>query len=242
VTLLIASFLAGVLTVLAPCILPLLPVIVGGSIAAADERKWYRPLIITGSLAASIILFTLLLKSTTVLLGIPTWFWSTISGIIVLLFGLSLLFPNLWLKLMVKTRLNLRSDALLTKSYEKQGIKQDILIGAALGPVFSSCSPTYALIVAAVLPQSFAQGLAYLAAYALGLALMLLLISFAGQAFARRLALSSDPDGWFMRGLGGLLIIVGLAVTFGLDRQFQTFVLDQGWYDGIMHLDERLQR
>ncbi|HEX7259807.1 MAG TPA: cytochrome C biogenesis protein, partial [Candidatus Saccharimonadia bacterium] len=98
------------------------------------------------------------------------------------------------------------------------------------------------LIVAAILPQSFAQGVVYLAAYALGLSLMLLLISIAGQAFARRLAIASNPDGWFMRSLGFVLIVVGLAVSFGLDRQFQTFVLDQGWYDPIMHIDERLQQ
>ncbi len=240
-TLLIAAFLAGALTVLAPCILPLLPVIVGGSIAVSDERKWYRPLVITGSLAASIVLFTLLLKATTALLGVPFWALSLLSGIIVILFGLNLLFPQLWMRVMVTTKLNLRSDSLLTKSYAKKGLLQDVLIGAALGPVFSSCSPTYALIVAAVLPQSFTQGLVYLAAYALGLALMLLLITIAGQAFIRKLALASNPDGWFMRGLGVLMIIVGIAITFGLDRQLQTFILDQGWYDPIMHLDERLK-
>ena len=51
------------------------------------------------------------------------------------------------------------------------------MIGAALGPVFSSCSPTYALIVATVLPQSFLSGLFYISVYVIGLALMLLLVA-----------------------------------------------------------------
>ena len=59
IVLLITSFLAGILTVAAPCVLPLLPVIVGGSLM--DEHR-SRPLIIAVSLALSVILFTLLLK------------------------------------------------------------------------------------------------------------------------------------------------------------------------------------
>lgn len=58
-SLLLLSFVAGVLTVAAPCVLPLLPVIVGGSIVRTDsnselaQRQWYRPIVIAASLAAS---------------------------------------------------------------------------------------------------------------------------------------------------------------------------------------------
>jgi len=74
--LLLLSFVAGILTVAAPCVLPLLPVIVGGSIVRTDadtrvaERQWFRPVIIATSLAASVVIFTLLLKATTALLGV----------------------------------------------------------------------------------------------------------------------------------------------------------------------------
>ena len=241
-TLLILSFMAGVLTVAAPCILPLLPVIVGGSIAVGGEKKqlWYRPLIITGSLAVSVIVFTLLLKATTVLLGVPQSVWNVFAGSIVLLFGITLLFPILWEKLMTATRLNLAANRLMGRSYKKRGIMRDILLGASLGPVFSSCSPTYALIVAAVLPVSFAEGFIYLLAYALGLASVLLLVAVAGQALVKKLGWLSNPDGWFRRTVGVLFIIVGAAVIFGLDRDFQAYVLEQGWYDPIMNLEQSL--
>jgi len=58
---LLLSFLAGVLTILAPCVLPVLPVIIGGSLSTTKGEK-YRPYVIAASLAASIIGFTLLLK------------------------------------------------------------------------------------------------------------------------------------------------------------------------------------
>lgn len=240
--LLALSFVAGVLTVAAPCILPLLPVIVGGSVAqnSPKHKLWFRPLVVAGSLAASVVMFTLLLKATTVLLGVPQEVWNLLAGGVVLLFGLNLLFPVAWEKFMAATGLNVKTNKLLGASYAKKGFARDILLGAALGPVFSSCSPTYALIVAAVLPASFLQGLLYLTAYAFGLAATLLLAAIAGQGVARKLGWLSNPKGWFKRFVGLLFVVVGVAVIFGLDRKFQAFVLEQGWYDPIMKIEQSL--
>lgn len=241
----ILSYVAGVLTVAAPCILPLLPVIIGGTLTQGDDqetkRDWFRPLVITGSLAASVIIFTLLLKATTALLGVPQSVWNVVAGGIVLLFGINLLLPAAWEKLMVTTGLNTKTNKLMGASYQKRGLYRDITLGASLGPVFSSCSPTYALIVAAVLPESFARGFLYLLAYALGLASVLLLIAVAGQSVVQKLKWASDPHGWFRRVMGALFIIVGVAVIFGLDRDFQAYVLEQGWYDPIMKLEQSLE-
>ncbi|MBT2516998.1 sulfite exporter TauE/SafE family protein [Streptomyces sp. ISL-90] len=233
---------AGVLTVAAPCVLPLLPVIIGGSIVRdGDERraKW-RPFVIAGSLAVSVVVFTLLLKATTALLGIPPQVWQVIAGGIIILLGVDLLFPFLWDRLSSALRLQSRSGELLDRSVRRQSVAGDILTGAALGPVFSSCSPTYALIVAAVLPVSFGEGLGYVAAYAVGLAGMLLLIALLGRAFVRRLGWLANPNGWFRRTIGAVFILVGVAVVAGLDKQLQTLILDLGWYEPIARLEEFL--
>jgi cytochrome c biogenesis protein CcdA len=237
----IFSFVAGVLTVLAPCILPLLPVIIGGSALHPDSKPGMslrRPLTIIASLVVSIVLFTLLLKATTALLGIPSMVWSIIAGGIVLFFGISLLFPQLWEMFMDKTRLALLANRLMGRSQESSGTKKDILLGAALGPVFNSCSPTYALIVATVLPVSFLTGLGYLFAYSLGLGLILLLVSIFGRAVVQKFKWASNPHGTFQKTIGVLFIIVGLSVMFGIDKQIQTYALDQGWYDPIMKIEQ----
>ena len=241
-TLLILSFIAGVLTAAAPCILPLLPVIIAGTAAASDQQKssWYRPLILVGSLALSVIVFTLLLKATTALLGIPQMTWNIISGVIILALGINLFFPLLWDRLMLALRFNVTSNKLLARSEKQPGVWRDVLVGAALGPVFSSCSPTYALIVVAVLPTSFTTGLAYLIAYALGLAAILLIIAVAGQAATRRLGWLSNSSGWFRRSMGILFIVIGVAIVFGWDKDLQAYVLEQGWYDPISNLEHRL--
>ena len=120
---------------------------------------------------------------------------------------------------------------------QRQSIGGDILTGAALGPVFSSCSPTYALIVATVLPVSFAEGVLYVSLYAVGLAIPLLLISLAGRGAARRLGWLADPRGWFRRTMGVLFIIVGVVVIVGADKALQTLILDLGWYNPIAELE-----
>jgi cytochrome c biogenesis protein CcdA len=244
--LLILSFIAGVLTVAAPCILPLLPVIIGGSLVTSGKedknRELLKPVVITISLAISIVVFTLLLKATTALLGIPQSVWQIISGVILLILGLNFLWPLAWEKFSASSGLFNRSNQALGQASQKKGVAQAILIGAALGPVFNSCSPTYALIVAAVLPVSLAQGLVYLIAYASGVAAVLLLITFLGQAAVAKLKFLSNPTGWFRRLIGILFLVVGLAVIFGLDKRFQAYVLEQGWYDPVKNLEERFTR
>lgn len=240
--LVIVSFLAGVLTVLAPCILPLLPVIVGGSMVDETAKtSLRRPLVITASLVVSVILFTLLLKATTALLGVPTMIWSVVAGGIVILLGVNLVWPQLWEKLMLVTGWQLKTSSLLGSAQHKSGVIKDILLGAALGPVFNSCSPTYALIVAVILPASFGEGLVNLIAYGMGLGAILLLVALFGRALTQKLGWLSNPEGWFKKTIGIVFIVVGLLVLFGIDKKVQAFVLEAGWYDPIMKVEEVLK-
>lgn len=241
IELVIISFVAGILTVLAPCILPLLPVVVGGGSLHQEKEKTVslkHPLIIIASLVASIVVFTLLLKFTTALIGIPSSFWSFLSGTIVFLFGINLLFPALWEIVMVRTGIATLSNRAMGNSQKQTGIKKDILLGAALGPVFNSCSPTYALIVAVILPVSFASGFIYLIAYSVGLGLMLLLAAVFGRAVTSKLKWASNPRGVFHKIIGILFITVGIFVVFGFDKRVQSYVLENGWYDPIIKFEQ----
>lgn len=237
----IVSFVAGILTVLAPCILPLLPIVIGGSALQddVDEKISFRqPVTIISSLIISVVVFTLLLKATTVLLGVPTAIWATISGGIVLLFGINLLFPAVWEQLTSVTGLSTITNKLMGQSRGKSGFKKDIILGAALGPVFNSCSPTYALIIAVILPASFLTGLGYLIAYSIGLGLILLLISIFGRLLVNKMKWMSNPRGVFKKVIGVIFVIVGLFVIFGIDKNVQSYVLENGWYDPIMRIEE----
>lgn len=187
-SLLFVSFLAGVLTILAPCILPVLPLILAGSIG--ETGRWH-PYIVTASLAVSIVVFTVLLKASSVLLGIPPEIWTYVSGGIVLFLGLTYLFPHAWSRISSRAGSSVFQEN-LGKTAHLQGYLRPILTGAALGPVFSSCSPTYSLLLATVFPVSFLQGVGYTLVYALGLSLILLLIARGGQKFIQRIRPLSD--------------------------------------------------
>jgi len=239
--LIVVSFVAGILTVAAPCILPLLPIIVGGTAVQSDKKQWYGPLVITASLAVSIIVFTLLLKATTTFLGIPQLVWQIVSAVIVLFFGITLLVPSLWSRIMARVGFEKQSNKWLGESNQKRGIARDILLGAALGPVFASCSPTYALIVAVILPQSFYAGVIYLISYAAGLSAVLLLVGLLGQSLVQRLGWLSNPNGWFKKALGILFIAVAVMVLFGVDKQLQAYILERGWYDSIQNIENSIQ-
>lgn len=216
------SLLAGIFTVLAPCTISLLPVIVGGSLNGGQNFK--RALVVTASLGLSVIVFTLLLKVSSSLISIPQEFWQLVSGGIILGLGLTMLFPSLWESLSFTGLMNRSANRLLATGYKKQSFAGDMLVGAALGPVFSSCSPTYFLILATVLPRSLTEGMVYLLAYTVGLCGALLIITVASQKLLERFGVASDPKGWLKRGIGILFLLLGIAIVFGYDKKLELVI------------------
>ena len=231
------AFLAGALTVLAPCILPLLPVIVGGSVQGKPGLR--RPLVIVTSLGVSVVVCTLLLKASTALLGIPPFIWELLSGLIIVALGASLVWPGVWEP--IGAKINRQGGGWLAKSARQRGLLAEIATGAALGPVFSSCSPTYAFIVASILPVSYPVGLLYLAVYVAGLCTVLLLVALLGQQAVATLGWASNPHGTFKTVMGIIFIIVGLLIASGLSKQIEIYLLQNGWYDWQATLEHSLR-
>lgn len=232
--LLIVSFVAGVLTILAPCIFPLLPVLLGASSGSASRAKAFR---IVGSLLVSITILTLLLHGASNALGLDEGVLRAISSVILIVIGLAFAFPKLWEQLMVKLGLGASSNKLLGKAMQKDGAAGDVLIGASLGPVFSSCSPTYGIIIATILPTNFFEGTFYLLWYILGLGLMFMLIIFLGNRLTSKLAWATDPDGWFKRAVGVVFVLIGMAVMFGWDKDFEAWLLQFEFYERLVSLE-----
>lgn len=228
-TLLIVSFLAWILTILAPCLLPLLPVILW--VWATDSEDKWRPYIIIASLWFSIILFSLLLKASTIFIWVDPIVWKLFSWIILILFWIITIFPNLWKNLSVKLWFSDKSNQNLGKSAGKKGIIWSIMVWFSLWPVFSSCSPTYAVILAIILPISFLTGLLNLFAYVLGLWLVLLLIALLGQKFISKMKWASSPDGIFKKVLWILFLVIWLAIISWYDKIIEAKILDSGYFD-----------
>jgi cytochrome c-type biogenesis protein len=244
-SLLFVSFIAGVLTVLAPCILPLLPVIIGRSLTQTNDTekgsqiRRNTPLIVCLSLALSIFIFTFLLKVSTVFIDIPQDFWKYLSAAILVFFGVFGLLGDSWATIMNKIGLAKKSNMLLGSGLQKKSLKGDIIMGAALGPVFSTCSPTYFIILATVLPTNFGTGIVYLLAYIAGLCLVLFGVSVLGQKFVKKLNILANPNGLFKKSISILFIFIGIFIATGADKKLQTTILDAGFFD-VTKIEQRL--
>lgn len=237
--LLLISFIAGILTVLAPCILPLLPVIIGGSLTGSGQGVQKRKVLtIVVSLGVSVILFTLLLKASTLFISIPENVWKYISGGIIITLGFITIFPSLWEGEWL-ANLSAKSNILLGKGDQKKSFWGDVIVGSALGPVFSTCSPTYFIVLATVLPVKPIIGMLYLLSYTLGLCLALFGIALVGQKVLDKLNIAADPKSLLKKTLGVLFLLVGIAVISGFDKKLQTSILDGGFFD-ITKVEQKL--
>lgn len=233
---LILAFWAWVLTILAPCVLPLLPVIIGSSIEDEDKT---RPYIIVFSLALSLVLFSLILKVSTAFIWVSDTFWKTVSWWIVIAFWIITLFPNLWENISTKLGFSSKSNEILASSTGKKWKTWSVLIWMSLWPVFASCSPTYSLIISIVIAQNFAIWVLALVFYSLGLSLVMLLIAKLWQKFVAKARILANPNWMFKKVLWVIFILVWIAILTWADKVFEGYLLDN-WYLDLTEFEDKI--
>lgn len=227
----VISVWAGILSVLAPCVLPVIPVIFGGSLTNVDK---YRPLRIIWSAMVCIFVFTLLLKTTLWSIAIPQSWWNTLSGLIIWWYGLTLVFPDLreyirvWLP-QIHTRRMLWGD-----------VWSDIILWASLGPIFATCSPTYALLLGAVLPSNLMTGLVGIASYVLWFGWFLYILVLGGRRLVARFVNLADSHGRFKYTLGIILIVTGVLIMTGWMKIIESYMI--GYWPGFLDLELLLSK
>lgn len=115
----------------------------------------------------SIIAFTFLLKVSSLLIDINPNVWLIVSSVIITLYGLVLIFPAT--RDSISTKLGLsRVNSLAETAENKGGFWGDVLLGASLGPIFSTCSPTYVLLFSTILPINLGLAVICMIVYVLG--------------------------------------------------------------------------
>lgn len=211
------AFGAGALTILSPCVLPLVPIVLG----SAAQRHRYGPLALAVGLVASFTIVGFAVAT----LGASTGF----DGEIVRLFG-AVLLVIAGIFLLVPA-----AQALLTNAatplanwanqrqagLERFGLAGQAAIGVLLGLVWSPCvGPTLgAATVLAAQGENLGQVAFVMFAFGMGIAAVLLAIAFATRSFFKRWRgkmMSAGGSG--KRVLGGLLLVVGVMIFTGLDR------------------------
>ena len=221
--LIIMAFLSGVATVLSPCILPILPIMLSG--AVGGKRKPYG--IIVG-FVFSFALFTVFATALVQALGIDLDILRYVAAAILALLGFTLLFPKLQEKLnsLVKTpQLN---------SGQREGFSGGLATGATLGLVWAPCAGPIlaAVITLAATAQAGIGSFMVVLSYALGTGVVMLLIILGSRRVLEKVKGLYVHLEKIHRVFGILVIIAALGIATGYDRKLQVYIIDatpEGW-------------
>ncbi|MEG2796117.1 MAG: cytochrome c biogenesis protein DipZ [Pseudomonas sp.] len=207
------AFLGGLLTVLSPCILPVVPFL----FANADRKRSSILLTLGGmTLTFALISSLAVVSSEWVIQASNTG--RHIALIVMALFALSLISARVgdWLA----RPFVLLGNRLDPDASKKAGPMGAVMIGVATGLLWAPCAgPILGVILTgAMLQGANAQTSLLLLAYGAGSALSLGTLIFAGRGVVNRLKPSIPFTGWFRRG-AGVAVLAGVAViSTGADK------------------------
>jgi cytochrome c biogenesis protein CcdA len=218
------AFLAGLLSILSPCVLPLTPMILGA--AVAEHRL--GPVALAAGLATSFTAIGLFVASIGYSIGLDGDVFRTAGAVMLAGFGVVLMLPNL------QAQLALAAGPLSNWSQQRfgggpaHGLRGQFGVGLLLGTVWGPCvGPT---LGAATMLAAQGRDLGWVAltmlVFGLGSALPFLVLgTLTRQALLRwrdRLT-SAGKRGKML--LGAVLTATGLLIVFGLDKTFETWVM-----------------
>lgn len=215
------SFLAGVLSDLSPCVLPLLPLVLGG--AAAAHRFGLAALAI--GLVVAYVGVGLFVASLGFAVGLDGEVFRDVAAILLALFGIVLLSERLQQRFALSAASLGNAGNALIGRIAPGGLGGQFLLGLLLGMVWSPCvGPT---LGAAALLASQGKDLGHvalvMAAFGLGTALPLIAIgALSRQVFARWRGRMLTAGKFGKSALGGFALLLGLAIVLGLDRSVET--------------------
>ena len=218
------AFAAGLLTVAAPCVLPLLPVVLGATAAGGPGA---RPVFIAAGFALSFTLLALVFGSVQHLLGLEQQTVRNLGAGLLVVFGLCMVWPGAF------QRLSIACGGLLNRVSQVgdragPGWAGGILVGVSLGAIWTPCAgPVLATILTLVATQSsWATSAGLLALYALGAALPMLGIAYGGQWALARVRILSGHSHRLQQGMGVVIATVGLLTLLQYDTLVTLWLSD----------------
>jgi cytochrome c biogenesis protein CcdA/thiol-disulfide isomerase/thioredoxin len=207
------AFLAGIVTALSPCVLPVLPILLVGGATGTSKR---RPLAIVAGLVGSFTIFTLAGTALLDALGLPDDLLRNLAIVLLFLLAATLIFPPV-------ARLVERPFYRLTRrrvNTEGNGF----VLGASLGLVFVPCAgPVFAAVASLSATGEVGLRVVLLTlAYAVGAALPMLAILFGSQRLTAGVGLLKREAPRVRVAAGIVLAVTALAITEGWDQRFTT--------------------
>ncbi|PSN16838.1 cytochrome C biogenesis protein CcdA [filamentous cyanobacterium CCT1] len=211
------AWLGGLLTVLSPCILPVLPVVVGRSL---QSHRLGPVALVTGLVGG--------FAAAGSLLGLTaSWFTGLANGLrygaiaILLALGIAALFPTLSYRALSYLPLGKS-----LKETPRLGLRGEFWLGTQLGLLWTPCAGPVlgSILVLAAVDRQVAGAFGLLVAYGLGAALPLLAIAYGGRSISQRLLGLRRHSAQLQRLGGGLIVGTAIAILLGWDIKIQLWL------------------
>ncbi len=214
------AFLAGVLSTLSPCVLPLLPIVLG---AAAGEHR-LGPAALAAGLALSFTAIGLFVATVGYGIGLDAGVFRAFGAALLIAIGAVLLAPKFQTQFAVLAAPVSGLAQSRFGGFGTSGLGGQFALGLLLGAVWSPCAgPTLgAASVLAAQGEDLGQVSLTMASFGAGAALPLLLLGLLSrEALARWRGRIMEASSGGKMLLGGVLIVLGLLIASGLDKRLE---------------------
>jgi cytochrome c biogenesis protein CcdA/thiol-disulfide isomerase/thioredoxin len=213
------AFLAGIFTVLSPCILPILPIL----LSAGTQQGKLRPLGIISGLICSFTFFTLSLTALVFATGVSPTILRHVAVAVVFVFGLVMIFPKLseWFAKLTTPVASLGQRIQGTSA--SSGFGKGFILGIALGLLWTPCAgPILAAITTLVATQgvNFSTFLVTVA-YSIGAGIPMFLIAYGGNKIIQSSRLLSSHAEGIRQFFGCLMVFAAVAIGLNWDMLLQ---------------------
>jgi len=219
------AYLAGILTLINPCVLPVLPIVLASSL----HRDRRAPLVLSMGMSLSFVALGLGVTAVGPAFGLDTDTVARVAALLMIAFGAIMLIPNLSVRFSTATAgLAARADAQIDRTADA-GLGGQFVSGALLGAVWSPCiGPTLgAAIALASTGESLGRAGAIMIAFALGVSTLILGLAYGAQSALRRrqaslraLAEKAKP------AMGIAFVLVGTTLWFGGNHVIEQWLVD----------------
>jgi len=220
------GLLAGILSTLSPCVLPIIPILLGSATSAHPRA----PLALAGGLALSYAVVGTSLAWASGALGVDASMFRSAGAALLGALGIVLMSSSLQHRFASATSGLGNAGNNLISRIRLDGLEGQFAIGLVLGVVWSPCvGPTLgAAIVLASQGTSLIQVASLMGLFGLGAALPVVALAYVSRASlnkARGKLLQAGKTGKVI--LGSALVLVAIVILTGIDRPLEAWIVQR---------------
>ncbi len=217
------AFLSGLVTILAPCIWPLLPIVLSSTLSGKGRQ---RPLGITLGIIFSFALFTLVVSSLVKIFHFDPNILRLFAVIVIGFLGLTMIIPAL--SGLLESLISRLTGFAGQRFQQGNGFGAGFVTGVSLGIVWSPCAGPILAAIATLAATGKVTGSVILVtiAYVIGVGIPLFIFAYGGQKLFERMRFVSHYTRRIQQVFGFIMILTALAIYTNYDRYIESQFLN----------------